>query len=66
MMFGICLLNGFRMGGAMFTLRNDIIMDSETIAKGIFLYCNGGIKLIIRNICLEEPSQMEGRAVLTK
>jgi hypothetical protein len=63
MMFCIYLLNGFGIVsnsfGTMFTLRNDLIMDSGLIVKDIFLYTNEGIKLMIKNGWMEEPPQME-------
>ncbi|WP_078555973.1 DUF3231 family protein [Bacillus alkalicellulosilyticus] len=70
MMYCTYLLNGFGLVGnsfgAMFTLRNDLIIDSGSIGKDIFLYNNEGTKLMIKNGWLEEPPQMEDRAGLTK
>lgn len=65
MMFCIYLLNGFGIVGTsfgtIFSLRNDLSMQSALLAKDIYFYAQDGIKLMIKYGWLEEPPQMEDR-----
>lgn len=70
MMFCVYLLNSFGIVagsfGAVFSLRNDVILKTTLFAKDVFLYANEGVKLMIKNGWLEEPPQMEDRPQLIK
>lgn len=70
MMFCVYLLNSFGIVGgsfgAVFSLRNDVILKTSLFAKDIFFYANDGIKIMIKNGWLEEPPQMEDRPQIIK
>ncbi|MED3572285.1 DUF3231 family protein [Cytobacillus praedii] len=65
MMFCVYLLNSFGIVGgsfgAVFSLRNDVILKTSLFAKDVFFYANDGIKIMIKNGWLEEPPQVEDR-----
>lgn len=70
MMFCVYLLNSFGIVGgsfgAVFSLRNDVILKTTLFAKDIFIYANDGVKIMIKNGWLEEPPQMEDRPQIIK
>jgi hypothetical protein len=65
MMYCICLLNGFGLVGgsfgAMFSLRNDIILKMSLLSKDVYLYGHEGLELMMNNGWFEEPPQTEDR-----